>query len=98
MRRPERALYLIIGAALSPVTIPIFEQERTWGIAIGHPMVFAVAMVGCLANVSAIERLYAIAKAMRVREEEARSKAAAPALEGAHEETAEEAEAHSRLR
>lgn len=99
MRRPERAVYLILGAVLSPVTIPMFEQERTWGIAIGHPMVFAVAMVGCLSNMSAIERLYAIAKAIRLREQEAvRSQISVEEIEGAVEETAEEAEAHSRLR
>ena len=96
MRRPERALYLILGAALSPVTIPIFENERTWGIAIGHPMVFAVALVGVMANLSAIERLYAIAKAMRRREAELRLNKAATVQ--ADEETAQQAEAHSRLR
>lgn len=87
MRRPERAVYLITGAALSPVTIPIFEQERTWGIAIGHPMVFAVILVGVLSNLSAIERLGVIAREVRRREQ-------AP-LE-AVSETSEEA--HSRIR
>jgi phosphatidylglycerophosphate synthase len=103
MRRPERAIYLILGAVLSPVTIPIFEQERTWGIAIGHPMVFAVAMVGVMSNMSAVERLYAISKVVRKRENEARILKATPAaaLEESVEEAApdaEAAEAHSRLR
>ena len=99
MRRPERALYLIVGAALSPVTIPIFENERTWGIAIGHPMVFALSLVAVMSNVSAVERLYAIAKAMRRREEALRVKNAAVAVAGhSDEEASEEAEAHSRLR
>jgi CDP-diacylglycerol--glycerol-3-phosphate 3-phosphatidyltransferase len=102
MRRPERALYLILGAALAPVTIPIFEQDRIYGIAIGHPMVIAVALVGVMANISAIERLYAIAKAMRVREADARLLAARKALipgsqEAEDAETAAQ-EAHSRIR
>jgi CDP-diacylglycerol--glycerol-3-phosphate 3-phosphatidyltransferase len=98
MRRPERALYLILGAALSPVTIPIFEQDRDFTIAIGHPMVIAVSLVAVLANLSAIERLYAIAKAMRVREAEARREALAAAMAGSEEaEDQAAAEAHSRL-
>lgn len=98
MRRPERAVYLILGAALSPVTIPIFENERTWGIAIGHPMVFALALVAVMSNLSAIERLYAIAKAMRRREAALRAKNAAAVAVHGDDESAEEAEAHSRLR
>lgn len=85
MRRPERAFYLILGAALSPVTIPWFEVYREFTIAIGHPMVIAVCLVAVMANVSAVERLWAIAKAMRAREREqdlARRRAeAAAALE-----------------
>src|SRR6185437_2877167 len=69
MRRTERAVYLILGAALSPVTIPIFETDRIYGIAIGHPMVFALGLVAVLANLSAIERLYAVAKTVRQREQ-----------------------------
>jgi phosphatidylglycerophosphate synthase len=99
MRRPERAVYLILGAALSPVTIPIFENERPFSIAMGHPMVFAVALVGVLSNLSAVERLYAVAKSIRRREEaEALAARQAIAAEDASEETSEEAEAHSRIR
>lgn len=94
MRRPERALYLILGAALSPITIPIFETDRMFSIAIGHPMVFAVAMVAVLSNLSAIERLHSVAKAMRRREALPKESLEAAALA---EETAEEAEAHSRI-
>lgn len=71
MRRPERAVYLTLGAALCPVTIPIFEQIREYPVAMGHPMVIALGLVAVLANVSAVERMWAIAKAMRVREAEA---------------------------
>jgi CDP-diacylglycerol--glycerol-3-phosphate 3-phosphatidyltransferase len=97
MRRPERALYLILGAALSPVTIPIFEEDRVFTIAIGHPMVFAIALVAVMSNLSAIERLYAIAKEMRVREAKAaRDKMIAAAEAGAEGESP--SEVPSRLR
>lgn len=76
MRRPERALYLILGAALSPVTIPWLEATRELPIPIGHPMVAALCLVAVLANVSAIERLWAIAKEVRARELVARHEAA----------------------
>lgn len=88
MRRPERALYLIVGATLSPVTIPLFETDRTFPIAIGHPMVFALGLVAVMANLSAIERMYHIAKAIRVREAEviaARKRVAQTVLEQADE-------------
>lgn len=83
MRRPERAVYLTLGAALCPVTIPIFERVREYPIAIGHPMVLALGLVALLANVSAVERMWAIAKAMRARE------ASAALAEAEHEESAE---------
>lgn len=67
MRRPERAIYLTLGAALSPITIPWLERVREFPVPIGHPMVFALGLVAFLANLSAIERLWAIAKAVRAR-------------------------------
>jgi phosphatidylglycerophosphate synthase len=83
MRRPERALYLILGAALSPVTIPWLERVREFPIPIAHPMIMALGLIGVLANVSAVERFLAIAKQVRVREAvaaEARRAAAQEAL------------------
>jgi len=76
MRRPERAVYLILGAALSPVTIPWFEASRDYPIAIGHPMVIALGLVAVMANVSAIERLWVVAKVIRVREAELKASTA----------------------
>jgi CDP-diacylglycerol---glycerol-3-phosphate 3-phosphatidyltransferase len=84
MRRPERAVYLTLGAALCPVTIPWFEVYREFSIPIGHPMIMALCLVAVIANVSAIERFWAIAKAIRVRERdqaEARRQAALLAAE-----------------
>jgi CDP-diacylglycerol---glycerol-3-phosphate 3-phosphatidyltransferase len=68
MRRPERAVYLTLGAALSAVTIPWLETYRELSIPIGYPMVMALGLVALVANVSAIERFWAIAKAIRFRE------------------------------
>ncbi len=96
MRRPERALYLLLGSALSPVTIPWLERVREFPIALAHPMIFALGLIGVLANVSAAERFWNIAKAMRAREAdvlEARRRVAATVLtasgtedESGHEE------------
>jgi phosphatidylglycerophosphate synthase len=94
MRRPERALYLILGAALSPVTIPWWEATRDFPVAIGHPMVAALTLVAVLSNVSAVERLVAIAKAMRQREAkaaEAKRLAAEAALNASEDENEENA-------
>lgn len=75
MKRPERALYLTLGAALSPLTIPLLEANREFPIPIAHPMVIALCLVAVLANVSAAERLWAVAKAVSERDRE-ESKAA----------------------
>lgn len=77
MRRPERALYLTLGAALSPVTIPWFETERFYGIALGFPMIIAMGLVAVVANLSTIERMWAIARTMREREALAKRQALA---------------------
>lgn len=68
MRRSERAVYLTLGAALCPVTIPWLEAIREYPVALGHPMVVALTLVAVLANVSAVERLLEIARMTRVRE------------------------------
>ena len=94
MRRPERALYLTLGAALSPITIPLFEQNRDFTVAIGHPMVLALCLVALLSNVSAIERMYAVAKEMRKRENEAK-RAAMIAQAAAEQSDATESRDHA---
>lgn len=73
MRRPERAVYLTLGALFSPITIPVFEVMRPYGIAIGHPMVVALSLVAVLANASAIERMWVIARELRSREHQAKA-------------------------
>ncbi|MGN6733582.1 MAG: CDP-alcohol phosphatidyltransferase family protein [Candidatus Binatia bacterium] len=65
MRRPERAVYLTAGAALSGPSIAWFESTPEFATPLAYPMVLALAMVAVLANFSAIERFWLIAKALR---------------------------------
>ena len=53
MRRPERAVYLTLAAALTPLT------EGPGGVT---PMIAALALVATVANASAIARLRAVAR------------------------------------
>jgi phosphatidylglycerophosphate synthase len=68
MRRPERAVYLVLGAAFSAVTIPWLESHRGPTVQIGYPMVVALGLVALVANISSIERFRSIARAIRARE------------------------------
>jgi phosphatidylglycerophosphate synthase len=70
MRRPERAVYLILGAALSAVTIPWVENHQESSVQIGYPMVIALGLVALVANVSSIERFWSVARAIRFREKD----------------------------
>ena len=70
MRRPERAVYLTLGATLSTVSIPLFEPPAESSNPIGYPMVVALVLVAVAANVSSIRRFWSIAKAVRVREKD----------------------------
>lgn len=70
MRRSERALYLTLGAIVAPISITAFETQEYYPTNLGYPMIFALAMIALFANISAVQRLYAIAKAVRAREEE----------------------------
>jgi CDP-diacylglycerol---glycerol-3-phosphate 3-phosphatidyltransferase len=82
MRRPERAFYLILGAALSP--LPWFSPPDYSSLPMAYPMVFALVLVAVLANISAIERLYTVAHALRLREEAAAEAENPPTYESGH--------------
>jgi phosphatidylglycerophosphate synthase len=71
MRRPERAVYLTAGAALSAVTIPWLETRGDFSAPLGYPMIMMMALVAVLANLSSVERFRLIAKALRLREKQA---------------------------
>lgn len=65
MRRPERAVYLIGGAALAPIAVAV---STTWGLPAwlgSAPVLAALAIVGVVGNVSAVRSLRAIAEAVR---------------------------------
>jgi CDP-diacylglycerol--glycerol-3-phosphate 3-phosphatidyltransferase len=74
MRRTERALYLTLGAILSPISIQSYELSKSYQsqglypIQIGYPMVFALFLVALFANLSAFQRLNAVAIAVKKRE------------------------------
>lgn len=61
MRRTERAVVLTLGAVLSPVFIGSFESTTP------APMLGALFLVALLSNASAIQRLRAIAIAVKKR-------------------------------
>jgi phosphatidylglycerophosphate synthase len=65
MRRPERALYLTVGAALSPITISLWEVDRQFSIPVAYPMVIAITLVAVVSHFSVVERLMTIAKAVK---------------------------------
>ncbi len=73
MRRTERALYLTLGAILAPISIQSFELNSSYSshglypIAVGYPMVFSLFLVALFANISAVQRLNAIAKQVGTR-------------------------------
>lgn len=75
MRRPERAFYLILGAALSPIPMPWLDKFFNFPINVGYPLLFATFFVAVLSNISAIERLWTIGRAMREREKAAHEEA-----------------------
>ena len=66
MRRQERAVYLILGAALVPPAA-LFVARVGLPPWLGHlPLYAALALVGVVGNVSAVRRLWAVAEAVRV--------------------------------
>jgi CDP-diacylglycerol--glycerol-3-phosphate 3-phosphatidyltransferase len=65
MRRHERSAYLLGGALLSSWTIPHLERGLPTDAPHGLPLLFALGVVAVLANVSAVQRMIAIAAASR---------------------------------
>ena len=65
MRRPERAAYLIAGAALTPLLAPLLggaTVAASWTAEL--PILAAVGLVAVIANVSAVRRLAKLAAAV----------------------------------
>ncbi|NDD05830.1 MAG: CDP-alcohol phosphatidyltransferase family protein, partial [Proteobacteria bacterium] len=69
MRRPERAFYLTLGAALSPIPMPWLDTLFNVALPVpGYPLIIACFVIAVLANISAIERLWTIGRMMREKE------------------------------
>jgi CDP-diacylglycerol--glycerol-3-phosphate 3-phosphatidyltransferase len=66
MRRQERAVYLALGAALTPLTALAVRFRLPLSIA-PVPLLLALALVGVAGNASAVRRLWATARSVRVQ-------------------------------
>jgi len=67
MRRSERAVYLLIAAALTSITKVIFADTPTLSLR-EAPMILAIAIVAGVSNVSVVQRLGTITQSLRARE------------------------------
>lgn len=75
MRRAERVVYLILGAALSPISIDTIEPAVAGhpvgypiGYPIGYPMALAIGIIAAFANLSAVIQLLRLMGEMRERD------------------------------
>jgi len=67
MRRPERAVYLTLGAGVTAITSVWFAHLPRW---VGHaPMLLALGVVAITANVSAVLRTRALMRAVEAPHE-----------------------------
>jgi CDP-diacylglycerol---glycerol-3-phosphate 3-phosphatidyltransferase len=67
MRRPERAIYLTLGAALCPLTA-LWASRGGPSWASEAPMILATTLVAVVGNLSAVFRLSAVARSLRARD------------------------------
>jgi CDP-diacylglycerol--glycerol-3-phosphate 3-phosphatidyltransferase len=65
MRRQERAVYMVIGAALVPVSAAVCARVGLPSWLAHMPLVAVLAIIGVVGNVSAVLRLRAVAEAVR---------------------------------
>ena len=91
MRRPERAVYLTLGAALCPFAA-LWAAHGGAAWMSEAPMISATTLVAVIGNVSAVRRLRAVARALRGRDAQgARSAAKDTGSSGKAEERPAEA-------
>jgi CDP-diacylglycerol--glycerol-3-phosphate 3-phosphatidyltransferase len=67
MRRPERAVYLVIGAFLAPLSVRWLEAESAYPVV--YPMIVALVLVAVLANFTAVVRIAVIVRVLNARRE-----------------------------
>ncbi|MEZ4407357.1 MAG: CDP-alcohol phosphatidyltransferase family protein [Polyangiales bacterium] len=68
MRRPERAAYLTVGAALTPIAASLAEDGPLASVMRFAPMAVATLIVAAVANVSAARRLAELMRAVDHRD------------------------------
>lgn len=78
MRRPERGFYMILGAALSPISISWWEPPSSHPL--GYPMILVLVLVAVLSNIAAVYRMVQIV--LELKKVEANTKAFVALAEG----------------
>ncbi len=72
MRRGERAAYLLTGSTLTPICSTLFAGSPSLALR-ELPIIFSLTIVAVVANISVLQRLSAVAAALRAREKAARA-------------------------
>jgi CDP-diacylglycerol--glycerol-3-phosphate 3-phosphatidyltransferase len=67
MRRSERATYLIVGAAATPITQTLFAGAPSLALR-ELPVILATTVIAVVANISVVHRLSSIVDALRARD------------------------------
>jgi len=67
MRRSERATYLIVGAAATPITQTLFAGAPSLALR-ELPVILATTVIAVVANISVVHRLSSIVHALRARD------------------------------
>ncbi len=78
MRRGERGAYLMTGAAFTPIASALFAHSPSLALR-EVPILLALSIVAVVANISVVQRLVAIAAALRERDAAKKSAATAAA-------------------
>jgi CDP-diacylglycerol--glycerol-3-phosphate 3-phosphatidyltransferase len=69
MRRPERAVYLLSGAALTAITKALWGDSNSISLVLREfPMIFSLFLVAAVTNVSTVMRLRAVIHNLRARD------------------------------
>jgi len=62
MKRAERMVYMLVAAALSPISVYWFENPIGGQAALAVPMLVALGIIAVFSHISALYRLFALAK------------------------------------
>lgn len=73
MKRSERVVYLIGASILTPFSIHYLEADWDFSPALGLPMLLTIGLIAVMANISAVQRMVALAQAVREKTRDAAS-------------------------